>query len=54
MVAALYVLGVTSIREFALPIMVGIVCGTYSSVYLTGAMWYVFRTKFVKKVAKNK
>lgn len=54
MVAVLYVLGVTSIREFALPIMVGIVCGTYSSVCLTGAMWYVFRTKFVKKVAKNK
>lgn len=49
MVAALYVLGVTSIREFALPLMVGIVCGTYSSVCLTGAMWYVFRTKFLKK-----
>ena len=32
MVAALYVLGVTSIKEFALPLMVGIVCGTYSSV----------------------
>ena len=52
MVAALYVLGVTSIREFALPIMVGIICGTYSSVCLTGAMWYVFRTKFAKKAAK--
>ena len=49
MVAALYVLGVTSIREFALPLMVGIVCGTYSSVCLTGALWYVFRTKIVKK-----
>lgn len=54
MVAALYVLGVTSIREFALPIMVGIVCGAYSSVCLAGAMWYVFRTKFVKKAAKKK
>jgi len=53
MVAALYVLGVTSIREFALPIMVGIVCGTYSSVCLTGAMWYVFRTKFAKKAVKK-
>ncbi len=53
MVAVLYVLGVTSIREFALPIMVGIVCGTYSSVCLTGAMWYVFRTKFVKKTANK-
>lgn len=49
MVAALFVLGVTSIREFALPLMVGIICGTYSSICITGAMWYVFRTKFVKK-----
>ncbi len=52
MVAALYVFGVTSIREFALPIMVGIICGTYSSVCLTGAMWYVFRSKFAKKKVK--
>ena len=49
MVAALYILGVTSIKEFALPLMVGIVCGTYSSVCLTGALWYVFKTKIVKK-----
>lgn len=49
MVAALFVFGVTSIREFALPLMVGIVCGTYSSVCITGALWYVFRTKIVKK-----
>lgn len=48
MVAALFVLGVTSIREFALPLMVGIVCGTYSSVCLTGALWYVFKTKIQK------
>lgn len=48
MVAALYVLGVTSIREFALPLMVGIVCGTYSSVCITGALWYVLRTKIKK------
>ena len=51
MVAALFVLGVTSIREFALPLMVGIVCGTYSSVCITGALWYVLRTKIVKKNA---
>ena len=49
MVASLYIFGVTSIREFALPLMVGIVCCTYSSVCITGALWYVFRTKFEKK-----
>ena len=51
MVAALFVLGVTSIREFALPLMVGIVCGTYSSVCITGALWYVLGTKIAKKKA---
>lgn len=50
MVAALYVLGVSSVKEFALPLMVGIVCGAYSSVCLTGAMWYFMRTRFAKKV----
>ena len=44
-----FVMGVSSIREFALPIMVGIVCGAYSSVCITGALWYVFKTKFSKK-----
>lgn len=52
MVAALFVLGVTSIREFALPLMVGIVCGTYSSVCLAGALWYVLKTK-IKSEKKN-
>lgn len=48
MVAALYILGVSSIREFALPLMVGIICGAYSSVCITGALWYVMKTKFGK------
>ncbi len=53
MVAVLYVLGVTSIKDFALPLMVGIVCGTYSSICLAGSLWYVLRTKF-KPVAEKK
>lgn len=51
MVAVLYVLGVASIKEFALPLMVGIVCGAYSSVCITGALWYIMKTKSVKKDA---
>ena len=51
MVAVLYVLGVASIKEFALPLMVGIVCGAYSSVCITGALWYMMKTKIVKKEA---
>lgn len=45
MVAALYILGVTAIREFALPLMVGIACGTYSSICIAGSLWYLMKTK---------
>ena len=54
MVAILFVMGVSSIREFAAPLMVGIICGAYSSVCITGALWYVIRTKLGKKqTSKN-
>ncbi len=49
MVAVLYVMGVASIREFALPLIVGILCGAYSSVCITGALWYVMKTKIGKR-----
>lgn len=49
MVAVLYILGVSSIREFALPLMVGIVCGAYSSVCITGALWWVMKKKGAKE-----
>lgn len=49
MVVALYVMGVTAIREFALPLVVGIIAGGYSSVCISGAIWYVLKTKIVKK-----
>ena len=49
MVAVLYILGVSSIREFAAPLMAGVVCGAYSSVCITGALWLV-----LKKTAKIK
>ena len=45
----LFVMGVSSIRDFAAPLMVGIVCGAYTSVCITGALWYV-----MKHVGKNK
>ncbi len=48
MVAVLYFLGVSSVKEFALPLMVGIACGAYSSVCITGALWYVMTKKSKK------
>ena len=53
MVLVLFVMGVSSIREFALPLMAGIICGTYSSVCLTGALWYVLTTRKGKKAAEK-
>ena len=49
MVAVLFIMGVSSIKEFALPLMVGIICGAYSSVCITGALWYVMKMKIGKK-----
>ena len=46
MVVCLYIFGVTSIREFALPLMVGILCGGFSSVCLAGPAWFMLAKKF--------
>lgn len=52
-VALLYILGVDSIKEFALPLMVGLLAGTYSSLFLAGNVWYGFKSLFKKrKLAK--
>ena len=44
-VFVLWIVGVTAIKEFALPLIVGIVCGGYSSVCITGALWYLMKKK---------
>ena len=52
MVAVLYIMGVSSIREFAAPLMVGIICGAYSSVCITGALWLVMKKKICSEQAQ--
>lgn len=42
-VLMLYVIGVAAVRDFTLPIIVGLLFGAYSSVCLSGSMWYMFR-----------
>lgn len=49
----LFLLGVASIREFAMPIMAGIICGAYSSVCVTGPLWYVMKTRLGKKTEET-
>ena len=53
MVAALCIFGASSLVEFALPLMVGIICGTFSSICLTGPIWYLLRKYFVKKESED-
>ena len=49
MVFMLAILGVDSVREFAIPLLAGIVCGAYSSVCITGTLWST-----IKKATHNK
>ena len=44
-IAVLFVMGVSTVREFALPIMTGIVCGAYSSVCITGPLWFTMKKR---------
>lgn len=38
-VAALYIIGVASIKEFTFPILIGILSGTYSSIFIASPIW---------------
>ena len=53
MVAVLYIMGVSSIREFAAPLMVGVLVGAYSSVCITGALWYVMKKNLQEKDSRQ-
>lgn len=48
-IGALLVLGTSSIRDFVFPIMIGLICGTYSSIFVSGALWYDISRLFGKK-----
>ncbi|WP_296561372.1 protein translocase subunit SecF [uncultured Acetobacterium sp.] len=54
-IGALYVFGVPAVQDFALPLMVGIVCGTYSSIFVAGTLWCKIKEFQVSKrtVVKN-
>ena len=52
-VFALYIFGVADIKAFALPLMVGVICGTYSSIFIASPMWYDLRTSFKNFIGKK-
>lgn len=47
-IGMVYIMGVPSIRAFSLPIIIGIVIGFYSSVFVSGPLWAMWRDSAVK------
>ena len=45
MVFMIFIMGVSSIREFTLPLMTGMIAGAFSSVFITGSLWYILKGK---------
>jgi preprotein translocase subunit SecF len=46
-----YIYGVTSIQSFALPMIAGLVSGTYSSVCIAGPLWVRWQERQAAKAA---
>ena len=44
-IGAIYILGVQSIKDFSLPLIVGIIAGAYSSIFISGSVWYMLLPK---------
>ena len=54
-IVTLYVMGVTSIKEFALPIIIGLLAGNYTSIFIAPSLWGLWqdRTDAAKAAAKQ-
>ncbi len=49
-VLMLLIFGISTIREFAIPLLAGVIAGTYSSIFIATQLWYILK---VKKLAKK-
>lgn len=47
-IGMIFILGVSSLRDFTLPLLIGIISGAYSSIFLSSTLWGFFRRKFKK------
>ena len=50
-VLVLYVVGVEAVKELALPLIIGIISGTYSSLFIASPMWYELKNRNTIKTA---
>ncbi len=44
-VTLLYILGVEAIKDFALPLIIGVLAGTYSSLFIASPVWYLLKSR---------
>lgn len=44
-IGLLYALGTDAIRDFALPLTLGVIVGTYSSIFIASPLWYILKTR---------
>lgn len=44
-VGMIFILGVSSLRDFTLPLLIGIISGAYSSIFLASSLWNFFRAR---------
>ncbi len=49
-VLMLLIFGISTIREFAIPLLAGVIAGTYSSIFIATQLWYILK---VRKLAKK-
>jgi SecD/SecF fusion protein len=54
MVLMLLILGTSAMREFALPLLVGLISGTYSSICIATELWLIMKKKQIKSKASSK
>ncbi len=52
-IGMIFILGVSSLRDFTTPLIIGIIAGAYSSIFLSCSLWNIFRTKFKKKASSK-
>ena len=53
-IVVIYVMRIESLDDFTLPLMVGIVAGAYSSIFIAGPMWALFKKGGKKKAVSAK
>ncbi len=53
-VVMIYILGIQSIKEFTLPIIIGLLAGTYSSIFLASPMWALWYSRRQQKEKTQK